>query len=359
MPPDFHFGGVVESGSKLFENLKNQNSKWCFLTTSKKPNGINRKYRDGISCKSYFFHRFGFSPYFVLKAYHSIKKTDFVFVNGTVTFPTVVSQIISICLKKPFGVSLRGACEEWRINHKKWKKFIYYKLIVIPLLRKADFIQVTSKEEKKSAERIGLKEIHIVTNGVEVDKFKQYPKTPNDCYIFLFLSRTDKEKGIDILLPAFKMLKEKHNNRNLKLKIVGPDNQNYLKNNFFPLDDDIIYISGLYGEDKIKIYNEANFFVLPSYSENFGNVIAESLICGTPVITTTGTPWIEIKDYNCGYYINPNENELMSAMEKAISLTIEEYSEMVKNGIKLIKEKYQWDQKAKELQAIIQDCILK
>jgi glycosyltransferase involved in cell wall biosynthesis len=39
------------------------------------------------------------------------------------------------------------------------------------------------------------------------------------------------------------------------------------------------------------ILRSADIMVLPTYSENFGIVVAEALALGVPVITTTGTPW--------------------------------------------------------------------
>jgi 2-amino-4-hydroxy-6-hydroxymethyldihydropteridine diphosphokinase len=47
----------------------------------------------------------------------------------------------------------------------------------------------------------------------------------------------------------------------------------------------------LYGEAKINAYQEADIYVLPTHSENFGMTVAESLAAGTPVITTNGAPW--------------------------------------------------------------------
>ena len=50
----------------------------------------------------------------------------------------------------------------------------------------------------------------------------------------------------------------------------------------------ITVTGGLFGDDKWNTYRESDVFVLPTLNENFGIVIAESLLCGTPVITTQG-----------------------------------------------------------------------
>lgn len=59
------------------------------------------------------------------------------------------------------------------------------------------------------------------------------------------------------------------------------------------------FCGGVYGEKKWKLFREADVFVLPTYSENFGIVVGEALACGTPVITTKGTPWEELNTAHC------------------------------------------------------------
>ena len=81
------------------------------------------------------------------------------------------------------------------------------------------------------------------------------------------------------------------------------------------------------------------FFVLPTNSENFGYVIAESLACGTPVITTHGAPWGEIEG-RCGYWIERTEENLREAMLKMMGKEAEELEEMGRRGRKLIEEQY-------------------
>ena len=56
-------------------------------------------------------------------------------------------------------------------------------------------------------------------------------------------------------------------------------------------------------KDRKKIYTSSDLFVLPTHSENFGLVIAESLVHGLPVITTQNTPWLDINKKKCGWCI--------------------------------------------------------
>ena len=47
-----------------------------------------------------------------------------------------------------------------------------------------------------------------------------------------------------------------------------------------------MFTGPLYDEAKWAAYRDADLFVLPSQSENFGNAAAEAIACGTPVMVT-------------------------------------------------------------------------
>ena len=132
--------------------------------------------------------------------------------------------------------------------------------------------------------------------------------------------------------------------------IVGPDHQNYLKKMHINYENEnITYINGIYGREKIKLIRNANVLLLPSYRENFGNIIAEALACKTPIITTTGTPWKDVEQLNCGYYVKSDHNEFLEAMVDIYSKSKEELEAMGEAGRKYILKNFNWKSKAKEL----------
>ena len=58
------------------------------------------------------------------------------------------------------------------------------------------------------------------------------------------------------------------------------------------------------GEKKQSVFSNANLFVLPTHSENFGIVVAEALAHGLPVLTTTGAPWSMLSERDCGWWVD-------------------------------------------------------
>ena len=83
--------------------------------------------------------------------------------------------------------------------------------------------------------------------------------------------------------------------------------------------------------------------MLPTYSENFGIVVAEALWAGVPVITTKGTPWQELEERKCGWWIDIGVESLVEALKEAMSHGDEERAAMGARGRKLVEEKYTWD----------------
>ena len=109
------------------------------------------------------------------------------------------------------------------------------------------------------------------------------------------------------------------------------------------LPPDFILTGALDDEKKWDAYYRADLFVLPTYSENFGIVVAEALWAGVPVITTKGTPWKDLVDHNCGWWIEVGVEPLVEALKEAMSISPEELREMGHKGHVLVHDKYCWE----------------
>jgi glycosyltransferase involved in cell wall biosynthesis len=137
--------------------------------------------------------------------------------------------------------------------------------------------------------------------------------------VLLFLSRVHPKKGLEMLLAAWNELRPSH----WRLLIVGSGERHYLnqladycKTHGVPNVD---FRPHTEAEARENLFRSASAFVLPTYSENFGNVVAEALIRGLPVITTTGTPWSGLREHGCGWYIEPELEDLKRAIREVTS----------------------------------------
>jgi glycosyltransferase involved in cell wall biosynthesis len=136
---------------------------------------------------------------------------------------------------------------------------------------------------------------------------------------------------------------------------VGPDEGGHLAEVMTAVRDcglekQILYQGEIWDEaEKRECYGSADLFVLPTYSENFGLVIAEAMSCGLPVITTRATPWEELETHRCGWWIETGEEPLVHALEAALSCPGETLREMGLRGRNLIQTKYSWETPGREM----------
>src|SRR5213078_2831497 len=85
-------------------------------------------------------------------------------------------------------------------------------------------------------------------------------------------------KGLDRLIEAMRLLPE------ARLIIAGNDEENYRAT--LPSAENVRFVGAVGGEAKDELLRRAAALVLPSYSENFGNVVLEAMAVGTPVVVT-------------------------------------------------------------------------
>ena len=134
--------------------------------------------------------------------------------------------------------------------------------------------------------------------------FKSTFEVKQKHFKILFLGEVAWKKGLDILLESMPSIIKKI--PNVILIIAGPDNEGYkkaLKDIINSLDiDSYVKFVGMLDRDEVKkAYVDSDIFLLPSYSENYGITIIESLVCGCPVVISRNVNiHKEIMDNNIG-----------------------------------------------------------
>ena len=113
----------------------------------------------------------------------------------------------------------------------------------------------------------------------------------------------------------------------------------------------VVWKDSVLGKDKYNLFRSSDLFVLLSHSENFGLSIAEALSFGLPVITTTNTPWKDLKKYNCGWCIDLKMKKIIKTMENAICLNPKKKISMGKRGRAWIERDFSDQSIAPKLQS--------
>lgn len=252
----------------------------------------------------------------------------------------IAAGLIAYFKKIPVIVSTHGMLEPWALKHQIIKKkiawYIYQKwLLIIPKM-----IHVTAQSEKQSIQNLlPKKNIRIIPLGVKKIV------TPSTCQnkTAIFLSRIHIVKGLEILIDAWIEM-----DQDWQLIIAGPSDALYLetlkqKIKHLGLTNRITFIGPIYDEEKINLLTKASLFILPSYSENFGIVIAEAMMAGLPIITTNTTPWLEVINRNCGWIISPDVDELKNTLRIVSQLDHNELRRMGQIGRAWMFESYTWE----------------
>ena len=226
----------------------------------------------------------------------------------------------------PLIIQPHGMLEPWALNHKAWKKKIAMVLFQRADLQAAKLLVATSNAEYENLRNLGLRQpIAVIPNGVVIDTPVELDATARLTSgrerIALFLSRVHPKKGLLNLVHAWANL----NPHGWKLRIVGPDDGGHLQEVMgavqrFGIRESVEYLGEVYGERKTVVYQNADLFILPSLSENFGVVVAEALAHGVPVITTRETPWKGLLDHGCGWWVDPTVDVLTETLQEAMNM---------------------------------------
>jgi len=269
-------------------------------------------------------------------------------------------RIARACRKAgvPYVISPRGMLDPWALSVKKWKKRLAMFFYQRSDLKHAAAFHATAEMEAANIRAQGLRQpIFIVPNGVDAPKgleqFRCQPQPPastSEKRTALFLSRLHPGKGLLPLADAWARVKPK----GWRMLVVGPDSYGHKVEVLSKLDalgiSDLWVFKDMVDDvEKWRLYRSAELLVHPSVSENFGITIAEGLYAGLPVICTKGTPWKDVLEHHCGWWIGQGVENLAEALREATSTSIPGLSLLGQNGRALIERKYLWPAVARQM----------
>jgi glycosyltransferase involved in cell wall biosynthesis len=276
----------------------------------------------------------------LLPAY--VQEADVIHLTAVYSFPTLPTLLLCKLFGKPLVWSPRGALQRWTGSTRLGLKTVWEMACKLVAPEKSVLHTTSKEEEEESLARFADMETVILPNGIDVPERINH-SAPTERLRLLFLGRLHPKKGLENLLAACNILNQTRG-QNWQLTIAGTGGRGYIESleesiRSLCLKNQVSMFGEVIGTAKQALFEQTDLLVVPSFTENFGIVVAESLAHGVPVIASTGTPWKRVEDKGCGLWVPNDPESLARAIGK---MSRQPLREMGLRGHQWMREEFSW-----------------
>ena len=253
-------------------------------------------------------------------------------------------------LHKPYILSPHGMLYPTALSVSNWKKRILLSLWYNTDICMAACLHATCQQEAEHCRNFGYKgPIAVIPNAVVFPKDlmlkKEIYSDSRGRKLIGFLGRLHPIKKVENVIYAISMLTNEQKSQ-LLFQIIGSYNDRYEKMlkaevKRLGLEDCVEFVGFVSGREKYDMLANLSALLVPSAQENFGMVVPEALICGTPVYASLGTPWQELNEYDAGWYKANVPESIAEVIKEMLSLCDDALLAKGRNGRKLMEENYE------------------
>lgn len=292
-----------------------------------------------------------------------VRWADVVHLTATYSFPTIPTILVCRYLKIPLVWSLHGAIlydSAWRTLRKKRFKWLFLKLCNLLIRRRQVCVHTTTEHEKAvSLPKLPHASAVVVRNGVEVPpSVPERQWRPDGRLRLLYLGRLAPKKGIENLLKTMVLFAEEPG---IDLTLYGTGDEEYTASlkahaRELGLPESRVHFSGhVDGNAKTQAFLQADVFVLPSFSENFGVVVAEALASGLPVIISSKLPqWRDVETHDCGLWVANDPESLARSIREIRTMDL---PAMGRRGWQWMKSEFEWDPIGRDMYGVYERML--
>lgn len=260
---------------------------------------------------------------------------------------------------KPYVLSPHGMLYPTALNIKRWKKWPMLKLWFNKDIHQASCLHATCEQEMQYCRDFGYKgPIAIIPNPVVFPKGVELATSKPQQKHIGFLGRLHPIKKVENLLQGVSIAIKKGCDP-FTLEIMGKGSEEYesflrQETKQLGIEHLVNFVGFVNGKEKYDRLGKLHALMVPSAQENFGMIVPEALICGTPVYASLGTPWGELNEHQCGWWRDNDPETIAEIIGEILSKPNEEVMQMGANGRQLIVEKYEQHEVARMMKTLYQ-----
>jgi glycosyltransferase involved in cell wall biosynthesis len=314
---------------------------------------------DGVEVR-YFpvrsLRRLYWAPGLAAAARAEAVRFDAVHLHSVFLWPTSAAARAAERADVPYVLSPRGMLVPELIRERgRWRKLAWMALAERRTIERAAVLHATSALEAEEAARLGfpLPPVAVVPNGIDPtpwDGDLEALSPPVRAVVeggpfLLFLGRLSWKKGLDRLIPALADLP------GALLAVAGNDEEGLgpKLERLAGGSGRVRFLGAVHGGDKAALLHRTAALVLPSRSENFGNVVLEAWAAGRPVAVTpevglAGT----VRETGAGIVADGDLGKALAGLLADPA----RLDEMGRRGAEAVKERFGWPAVAREMEEV-------
>lgn len=257
--------------------------------------------------------------------------------------------------RKPYVITPHGMLYPATLKRSYWKKWPMLKLWFSKDILQASCLHATCEDEMLHLRNFGYEgPICIIGNPVRMPveaeliiKLRENEVPPTTIG---FLGRLHPRKKVENILRGM----AKAGNQLVKAVVIGSGDASYeaflrAEAERLGVADKVEFAGFVSGREKYEMLGRLSALFVPSDMENFGMIVPEALLVGTPVMASLGTPWKDLNDYGCGWWTDNSPESIAQVIDDIVAKSPAELLEMGKRGRELVIERYHPDKVAEKM----------
>lgn len=375
--PAVRHGGAIWAVHGLARELTRRGHRVEVVTTDihgegrLQPEEARDREIDGVSvryCRAGWPRRLAWSRPLARATAEAVRRVDLVHLHSVFLAPTVVAARAAERARVPYLLSPHGMLVADLIRRRgSLRKRAWVALFGRRMLARAAAVVATSELEAVEIRRLGIPcpGLELVPNGVDLFDLSQPVPEPSSpavaaaldrAPLVLCLGRVSWKKGIDILVAALPLLPK------ATLAVAGPDEEGEVERlrvlaRELGVERRVLFLGHVEGADREALFRRASLLALPSVSENFALVVAESLAASTPVLVSPGVGLADmVERERCGRVTEPEPAAVARAAGEML-VDAAEMERMGRRGRAAVERLFAWEVVGERMEDLYREVL--